>query len=128
MFAVDDGADFGELVVTGGFHGERVEGELGGRSGEETLAEILEDFALHGILAERGAINMSAIGFVADDESLGGHDLEHLEDGGVTGGAIFIEGVVNFADGGRLLLPEDLKQLKFGFGGARDGGAVFHDG
>ena len=128
VFAFDEGAYFSEFVFAGGFHGESVESELRGGPGEETLAEVLEDFALHGILAERGAINMSAIGFVADDESLGGHDLEHLEDGGVTGGAIFIEGVVNFADGGRLLLPEDLKQLKFGFGRARDGGAVFHDG
>ena len=71
---------------------------------------------------------MGAIGFVADDKALGGHDLEHLENGGVAGGAILIESVVNLAHRGRLLFPEDLEQLEFGFGGAGDGGAVFHDG
>ena len=95
--------------------------ELCGGSGEETLAEVLENFALHGILAERGAIDVGAVGFVADNEALGGHDLEHLEDGGVAGGAILIEGIVNLAHRGRLLLPEDLEEFEFGFGGAGDG-------
>ena len=127
MVAFDDGADFGEFVVAGGFHGERVEGKLCGRSGEETLAEVLEDLALHGILAERGAINMSAIGFVANYEALGGHDLKHLENSGVAGRTLFIERVVDLANRGRLLLPQDLEQLEFGFGGAGDCRAVFHD-
>ena len=71
---------------------------------------------------------MRAIGFVADHEAFGGHDLEHLEDGGVAGGTFLIESVVNLANGGRLLLPEDLEELEFGFGGAGDDRAVFHDG
>ena len=71
---------------------------------------------------------MGAVGFVADDQALGCHDLEHLEYGGVAGGAILVESIVNLAHRGWLLLPEDLKEFEFGFGGAGDGGAVFHDG
>ena len=71
---------------------------------------------------------MGAVGFVADDEALGSHDLKHLENGGVAGGAVLIESIVNLAHRGRLLLPEDLEEFEFGFGGAGDDGAVFHDG
>ena len=50
-----------------------------------------------------------------------------LEDGGVAGGAFLIECIVNLPHRGRLLLPEDLEQFEFGFGGTGDEGAVFHD-
>ena len=53
-----------------------MQGKLCGGAGEETLAEVLENLALHRVLAEGGAVDMGAIGFVADDEALGGHDLQ----------------------------------------------------
>src|ERR1700752_3327533 len=90
VFAFDEGAYFSEFVFAGGFHGESVESELRGGPGEETLAEVLEDFALHRVLTGWGAIDVSAIGLVADDEPLGSHDLEHFEDGGVTGGGVLL--------------------------------------
>ena len=126
-FAFDEGADFSELVFTGGFHGERMEGELSGGSGEEAFAEIFQNLALHRVLAESGAVDVGAVGFVADDEAFGSHDLKHLEDGGVAGGPFLIESIVNLAHRGRLLLPEDPEEFEFGFGGAGDGRAVFHD-
>ena len=79
------------------------------------------------ILAERGAIDVGAVGFIADHQALGSHDLEHLENSGVAGGAILIESIVNLAHSGRLLLPEDLEKFEFGFGGPGDDRAVFHD-
>ena len=128
MFVFDEGADFSELVFAGGLHGKCVQGELRCGSSKEAFAEVLEDFALHRILAQCGAIDVGTIGFIAYNETLGGHDLKHLEDGGVTGGPVLVESVVNLAHRGWLLLPEDLKEFKFGFGGTGDGGAVCHDG
>ena len=127
MFALDEGSDFGEFVFAGGFHRERVESQLRCGSGEEAFAEIFEELALHGVLTERGAIDMGAIGFVANHEAFSSHDLEHLEDGGVAGGPVLIKDVMNLAHRGRLLLPEDLEEFEFGFCRAGDG-AVFHDG
>lgn len=104
-----------------------MQGELRGGPGEETLAEIFENLALHQVLAQSGTIDVGTIGFVADNESFTSHDLEHFEDGGVAGGAVLIEGVVDLAHRGGLLLPEDLEEFELGFGGAGDDGALFHD-
>ena len=123
----EEGADFGELVVAGRFHRKRMKSELCGGTGEETLTEVLQNLALHQILAESGAVDMGAIGFVANDESLGRHDLKDLEDGRVAGRPVFIESIVNLTHRGRLLLPKDLEEFEFSFGGTGDEGAVFHD-
>jgi hypothetical protein len=125
--AFENGADFGEFIVAGGAHGKRVQGELRSGAGEEAVAEVFEESALHGILRERCAVHVRAVGFIAHDEALGGHDLEELEDGGVAGWPFFIESFVNVPHGGRFLLPEDLEEREFGFRGAGDGRTVFHD-
>jgi len=105
-----------------------VESKLGSGSGEEAVAEVLEEAALHGVLGEGGAIDVGAVGFIADDESLIGHDLHELKDRGIARGLLLIKGVMNVPYGGRFLLPEDLEQFEFGFGGAGDGRTVIHDG
>src|SRR5580692_2683153 len=58
-FALDESTNFGEVGFAGRFHGESVQGELHGGSGEETVAEVLQDLALHRVLAERGPIYVS---------------------------------------------------------------------
>ena len=78
----EKGANFSELVFIGGFHRKRMKSELCGGTGEESLAEVFQNLALHQVLAEGGAVYVSAIGFVADDKALGSHDLQELEDRG----------------------------------------------
>lgn len=126
-FAFDQVADFSEIIVAGGLHGKGMKGELRSGSGKESIAEIAQKAALHRVLREGSTVDVGAVRFVANDQALGGHDLEELEDRGVARHSLLIEGVVDLPHGGRLLLPEDLEEFELGFSGAGDG-AVFHDG
>ena len=109
---MQQGANLIEFSVAGRFHGQCMQGELRGRAGKETDAQVLEDLALHRILADRGAIDVGAIGFVADYQSLRRHNLQQLEDGGVAGRPFHIQSVVNLPHRCRLLLPENAEKLE----------------
>ena len=102
--------NFFEFNVAGGFHRERVQSELRGGTGEEADAEISQNFALHRILTNRGAIYVRSIGLISNHETFGGHDLQHLEDGGVTRRPFLIEGVINLPHSGRFFLPQNPEQ------------------
>ena len=119
-FACEKRANLFEFDVAGGFHRERMQSKLRGRAGEEADAEISQNFALHRILTDRGAIYVRPIGLVSNHETFGGHDLQHLEDSGVTRRPFLIESVINLPHSGRFFLPQDPEQLEFGFGGAGD--------
>ena len=57
-------------------------------SPERTVEEIADQLALRLVLGQPRLINMRAIGLVAADEPLVGHDLEQLQRGRVGGGPL----------------------------------------
>ena len=81
--------------------------KLRGGTGEEADAKILEDLALHCILAHHRAVHMGSIGLIADHQTLGGHDLQHFQDRGVSGGAFLVESFVDFPNCCRFLVPQN---------------------
>ena len=93
-------------------------GELRGGSGEETDAEVAKEAALHGVLGDGGAIKVGAAGFLAQNEALGVHDLEKLEDRGVAEGALAIQLIADFAHRRRFLVPQNAEEFEFRFGGS----------
>jgi hypothetical protein len=115
---VEEFADFGELFGGGFFGGESLEDEFLGGTAEGAFEQMGDEPLLDGLLGKRGLVDVGTFRFIALDETFFGHDLEHLEDGGVAGVIMAREFRVDGADGGRAEAPKDAENGEFGIGRA----------
>src|ERR1035438_8922338 len=91
---------------------------LGGAA-EGALQEVAGKLAPGPFRRAAGGVNVGALLFVAADEPLFRHDLEHLQNRGVLRRFAADDGFVDGAHGGGPAAPEDGEDLEFGVGGAR---------
>ena len=83
---------------------------------EDALQHVRGELALGLFGGLLRFIDVRALVFVTPHQSFGGHNLHEFQNGGVAESLLFVEGVVDFADGGRPAIPEHLKDLQLGGG------------
>ena len=90
--------------------------QVAGGAVEHTLQHVRGELALGLFGGLLGFIDVRALVFVTPDQAFGGHDLHEFQNGGVAESFFFVEGVMDFADGGGPAIPENLKDLQLGGG------------
>src|SRR4051794_1147384 len=109
----DQPADLREFLRGRPLGRERLEDELRRGSAEGTVDQVADQLTLGLLLGQLRLVDMGSIADIAADKPLVGHDLEHLERGGIRGWALARERLVHLADGACAALPEDPQDGEF---------------